>query len=86
MRRLSMLTLAVAVLGCATGGDARAQAKYWPWCAYYDAWSYNCGFASLQQCLQTARAEGGICRLNPYGPPAGAAERPGRHKGAARQY
>jgi hypothetical protein len=84
MRRLSMLTLAVLMLGASAVGEASAQARYWPWCAYYDAWSYNCGFASFRQCLETARAEGGVCRPNPYGPPAGAAERPRRNKSAIR--
>ena len=86
MRRLSMLTLAVAVLGCAAGGEASAQGRYSPWCAYYDAWTYSCGFVSMQQCLDTTRGVGGFCRPNPYGPPAGAAVRPERHKRAARQY
>ena len=65
-----MLTLAVAALGCATGGDASAQGRYSPWCAFYDAWTYNCGFMSMQQCLATRSGVGGACRPNPYGPPA----------------
>ena len=85
MRRLSMLMLAVAVLGGIAGGEASAQGKYWPWCAYYDAWSYSCGYVSMQQCLETVRAEGGFCRLNPYGPPLAAAEKLRRYK-RAQQY
>ena len=65
----SLLVLAVVAAALSNAGSAQAQGKYWPWCVYYDAWSYNCGFASFEQCLATARPEGGFCKQNPYGPP-----------------
>ena len=70
MRQSATLAIMVAILVCVLANDAKAQGKYWPWCIYYDAWSYNCGFASLQQCLATAIGGGGECRPNPWGPPA----------------
>jgi hypothetical protein len=41
--------------------DAKAQ----PWCAYYDAYTYNCGFYTFEQCLATISGAGGACRRNP---------------------
>ena len=34
--------------------------------AFYDQSTYNCGFHSYQQCLDTIRGTGGYCRLNPW--------------------
>jgi hypothetical protein len=65
MRTLAIVALVLAAIGF-NARDAQAQGKYWPWCAYYDAWSYNCGFATFQQCLATISGAGGLCRLNPY--------------------
>lgn len=57
MRMLSAAAVvAIAVAGSATG--ARAE----PWCAYYDAYTYTCGFTSMQQCLATVHGAGGECR------------------------
>lgn len=80
MRRSVMLAIAVAVSSLSTLGDAKAQGKHWPWCVYYDAWTYNCGFVGLQQCLATAIGAGGVCRPNPWGPPAAYSEAPRRKK------
>jgi hypothetical protein len=45
-----------------TGTGAHAG----PWCAFYDASTYNCGFQTYQQCLETVRGAGGYCRPNPF--------------------
>ena len=45
-----------------TGTGAQAAA----WCAYYDQSTYNCGFHTYQQCLDTIRGTGGWCRPNSY--------------------
>jgi len=82
MRRSIRLALAAAALSIAAGGSAQAQGTYWPWCVYYDAWTYNCGFASLRQCLATASGAGGACRPNPWGPPAGYWDRSRRDRRA----
>lgn len=50
---------------------------YYPWCAWYDDWTSNCGFTTQQQCLATVSGAGGICKPNPYSAPANA-ERPRR--------
>jgi len=39
------------------------------WCLFYDPWTYDCGFATLQQCLATSSGVGGQCQPNPSGPP-----------------
>ena len=45
------------------GGSAKADGR---WCAFYDHSTYNCGFHSYQQCLDTIRGVGGSCRPNPF--------------------
>ena len=56
------ITAAVLSLGAFTGA---AQAREYPWCARYDAWAYNCGFSTYQQCAATVSGAGGICEQNP---------------------
>src|SRR5258705_13666114 len=51
----------VAVLG-GTGSSAHAAA----WCLFYDPSTYNCGFHSYQQCLESMRGSGGYFRPNPF--------------------
>jgi hypothetical protein len=82
MRRSVMFAIVVAVPSLWAHGDASAQGRYWPWCVYYDAWTYNCGFVSLPQCLATAIGAGGACRPNPWGPPAAYSQAPRRNKRA----
>jgi len=43
-------------------GDARAGA----WCAWYDPYTYNCGFNTFQQCQATVLGAGGYCARNVY--------------------
>ncbi len=51
-------------------GDARAESKpYYAWCVFYDPSTYNCGFTTYQQCMETARGSGGICRPNSFEAP-----------------
>jgi hypothetical protein len=45
------------------GGGSNAHADG-PWCAFYDASTYNCGFYSFEQCYETVRGAGGSCRRN----------------------
>jgi hypothetical protein len=79
MRKSILIAIAVAALSLTAPAGAKAQA-YWPWCAYYDAWTYNCGFATLGQCLATTSGVGGACRPNPYGPPVRSYQSPRRYK------
>lgn len=60
---LAAMTIFSAVLV-----DARAPAKAGPWCAWYDASTFNCGFSSFPQCLATLRGIGGYCAPNYYEP------------------
>jgi len=52
--------LALLVL-VGAGSSAHADG---PWCAFYDASTYNCGFYSFEQCYETVRGVGGSCRPN----------------------
>ncbi len=59
-----------------------AKAQNYPWCEYLGGGmggggGRNCGFISFEQCMESARGNGGDCRLNTqYEPP------PGEHSGA----
>jgi hypothetical protein len=64
MRTIAILTVIVAALSL-TAPATPAQAREYPWCARYDAWSYNCGFTTFQQCQATISGAGGICERNP---------------------
>lgn len=48
---------------------ASAQGTYYPWCARYDAYAYNCGFVTWQQCQATVSGGGGLCYQNPMPAP-----------------
>ncbi len=60
------LIAAAAGLLMLAGGMA-TPANAGSWCAYYDHSTYNCGFHSYQQCLDTIRGAGGYCRPNYQG-------------------
>ena len=53
--------IALLFLVGGTGSSAHADG---PWCAFYDASTYNCGFYSFEQCYETVRGAGGSCRPN----------------------
>ena len=83
MRYVVVMALMVAASSFAPRG-ANAE-TYYPWCAYYSAWSYSCGFTTFRQCLATISGAGGACRPNPYAAPAADA-RGRRHKPARQGY
>ena len=68
MGKSAIFTIVVATAVNAMPGSAHAE-RYYPWCAWYDEWSYSCGFVSREQCLATISGVGGICKPNSYGPP-----------------
>jgi Protein of unknown function (DUF3551) len=55
------ILFALAVLLALLGLDARREAAA-QWCAYYDPYTYTCGFVSFNQCLATVSGVGGFCR------------------------
>jgi len=66
MTMRTVLIFAIAGVALGLGATAAsAQAREYPWCARYDVWSYNCGFATFQQCQATISGAGGICQPNP---------------------
>ena len=68
--RLLLLMLGICAI---VGIETRAEAQNYPWCAIYDgAGGTNCGFTTLEQCMETARGLGSNCQPNTqYVPPAG---------------
>ena len=64
MRSLAILAITATALSL-TAHATPAQAREYPWCARYDAWTMNCGFATFQQCLATISGVGGLCTPNP---------------------
>jgi hypothetical protein len=83
MRSLAIFVITAAALSFP--GGSFAQAREYPWCARYDVWAMNCGFATFQQCLATISGAGGICSPNPRAVAIGD-ERPRRHKRARADY
>ena len=79
---MNKLLGAAALLFLVGGTGSGAQAA--PWCAFYDASTYNCGFHSFQQCLATVRGAGGWCRQNFFEPSGGARRPTGRRTPEAR--
>lgn len=81
-----MRALILSVAICAVlAGAAHAKPRFGgeqsgAWCVFYDPYTYNCGFATLQQCLATTSGVGGACQPNPSGPPH--AQAPARRKPA----
>jgi hypothetical protein len=72
MRALVLATL--SFLAFTAAADAQAPFRFGgahsgAWCLFDDPWTYNCGFATLQQCYATASGAGGLCQPNPSGPP-----------------
>jgi Protein of unknown function (DUF3551) len=64
MRMLFVFGILTALLAIDARREAAAQ-----WCAYYDPYTYTCGFVSFNQCLATVSGVGGFCRRDPYSTP-----------------
>jgi hypothetical protein len=67
MRILAAFAVTAAILSLTH--DAGAQGTYYPWCSRYNAYTYNCGFKTWQQCQANISGMGGICYENPMPPP-----------------
>lgn len=78
--------VAVAAALFAARHEAQAQAHIvYPWCtsgAMQEYGAINCGFWTLEQCLQTARGNGQACGPNPFyvPPPARQGTAAKRHR------
>jgi hypothetical protein len=59
---MKVLLGALALVALTAGGPQRAEAA--AWCAFYDSSTYNCGFHTYQQCLDTISGVGGWCQRN----------------------
>jgi hypothetical protein len=68
MSKSIMLALALLAFSQLAGSSAKAEI-YYPWCAWYDDYTYNCGFTSQAQCKGNISGMGGVCRPNMLAPP-----------------
>lgn len=69
MNMRQMLTAFFATFVLLSVSPAQAQnARTYPWCAWYDYTTYNCGFDTYRQCLETISGVGGECRRNVRAP------------------
>lgn len=66
MRYFVMALVLGLALPLLDAGEARAGA----WCAWYDPYTYNCGFNTFQQCQATVSGVGGYCARNVSDAPA----------------
>ena len=62
-------TFALIIITMSLMHDAKAQGKYYPWCARYNGWTIVCGFDTFRQCQATISGVGGICQENVMPPP-----------------
>jgi hypothetical protein len=51
-------------LGLALTFTAAGEARAGAWCAWYDPYTYNCGFNTFEQCQATVSGAGGYCARN----------------------
>ncbi len=72
--------LAAALFASTLAGSTGAQAA--AWCAWYNAYTYNCGFYTFEQCQYSVIGSGGACARNVYepGPPPAAAAPVRKHR------
>jgi len=70
MTRLSLTFFAVVAVVMLTASPRSAAAIEYPWCAQYsggdDGGGRNCGFSTLEQCMETIRGIGGFCEPNSF--------------------
>jgi len=75
------IILAMIVVALLVGGNREAEAARW--CAWYDPYTYDCGYYNFQQCLDTVSGAGGSCWRNLA--PEAAPIAPGLHRHAHRR-
>jgi Protein of unknown function (DUF3551) len=71
MRHFAIALMVGSTLALASTGEAHAGA----WCAWYDPYTYNCGFNTFQQCQATISGAGGYCAPNANQPQTAAGRR-----------
>lgn len=52
------------ILGSALAFTGAREAHAGAWCAWYDPYTYNCGFSTFEQCQATISGAGGYCAPN----------------------
>jgi hypothetical protein len=70
MIRYAIAAAALLMAPSLSGGEARAQADPYRWCADYAfsglGGAKNCYFLTLEQCRATVSGVGGYCTPNPF--------------------
>ena len=70
MIRYAIAAAALVLAPSMSGGEARAQADPYRWCADYAfgglGGAKNCYFPTIEQCRATVSGVGGYCTLNPF--------------------
>jgi hypothetical protein len=63
---MRLLLIIVGALAAILFIEKPAKARDYPWCAEgnYKGGATNCGFVTLQQCMDTVRGSGGSCGPN----------------------
>ena len=64
MRKLVVFSAFALAFLAGAGKSAQAEVIY-PWCAYHNASTYNCGFTNFYQCQASISGIGGYCAQNP---------------------
>jgi hypothetical protein len=67
-QELSMRKIAALGVSLCTQAIGSLDAEAGAWCAYYDSYTYNCGFRTFDQCRATISGESRAwCSPNPAG-------------------
>ena len=68
-RTLIVVASLTMLTGVAHAQNRFGGAESGAWCLFYDPYTYNCGFATIQQCNASREGVGGRCQPNPSEPP-----------------
>jgi Protein of unknown function (DUF3551) len=81
MQKLASVVFFLATIAPMSATPARAAIEY-PWCAQYggEGADLNCGFVSVEQCMETVRGAGGFCVPNLFYPGPASETSPSKRK------
>jgi hypothetical protein len=65
IRAAACMVIAFAALAAVDARPSTAEV-YRPWCVDYPHDGVSCAFTSYEQCMLTARGNGGVCVQNPW--------------------
>jgi hypothetical protein len=65
MQTSKYLFVAAAIVALTAAMPAPAEARIYPYCAWYSDGSTNCGFPTMWSCQAAVSGVGGYCGVNP---------------------